>query len=325
MKVVKEMNSLWIPVKKASKSLDFGGLTFKKNLKGYLFILPFLIGLVTIFLPSIYYSIQYSFSKVTINLDSLSIQKVGFLNYYNAFAVDTKFRVLITSAIQGMLLDLIIIIIFSFFVASILNQKFLGRGFARMIFFLPVLLSAGIIASVDAGNLIMNTFNSTTNTNTTISSAFTNSAYSFLFSLDDLLKSTKLNSSVIQVIISAVDNTYDIVNASGVQILIFLSALQSISPSIFESAEVEGATKWEEFWKITFPMITPMILVNVIYTIVDTFTNPKYGILAYIQAQGFDNNQLGFASALSWIYFIVIILIMGIICGAISKRIQYLD
>ena len=111
------------------------------------------------------------------------------------------------------------------------------------------------------------------------------------------------------------------------QILIFLSALQSISPSVFESARVEGATKWEEFWKITFPMLTPMILVNTVYTFVDQFTNPKYGILDYIQEKAFSdaNAGLGFSSAVSWVYFLVNMVLLGLICGVIARRIHYLE
>lgn len=297
----------------------------KKNRIGYVFVLPFIIGLVCIFLPTLVDSIIYAFSKVTLSLSAVNTENVGFANFIKAFTVDTDFRVLLLSAIQGMLLDILVITIFSFFIAALLNQKFIGRSIARTIFFLPVLLATGIVAAADTNSLMMSVYGSATNDGSTISSAFTSNGFSVLFSLEDLLQSTNLNQGAIQVIMGAVDNTYNIVNSSGVQILIFLSALQSISPSVFESARIEGATKWEEFWKITFPMITPMILVNVIYTVVDAFTNPKYQILEYIQEQAFSENEMGFASALSWIYFVIILVLLGIITGVLSRRIHYLD
>ncbi|MDR1892143.1 MAG: sugar ABC transporter permease [Oscillospiraceae bacterium] len=297
----------------------------RKNREGYLFILPFLFGLFVIFLPALFYSAAYALSTVTVKLDDVQLSGVGFQNFIDAFRKDTGFRVLILSAVQGMAFDLITVVIFSFFAATLLNQKFLGRGVARTVFFLPVLLSSGIIASVDMKSVMMEAFSSSNNTASTISSAFTAGGFNVLFDLKEILSSVNLNQQITSFITSAVDNTYNIVNLSGVQILIFLSALQSINPSIFESARVEGATKWEEFWKITFPMITPMILVNVVYTVVDSFSNPKYGILDYIDSQAFSSNQIGFASALSWIYFLIVIVFLGAVCGILAKRITYLD
>lgn len=327
----KTLMSRGIPVAAVSKSTErqqknyTSKLEARKNRMGYLFVLPFIIGLLAIFLPALYDSIVYSLSEVTIRLDAVKQQSVGFANYIQAFTEDTEFRVLLLSAVQRTVQDLVVIVIFSFFVAALLNQKFIGRGLARTIFFLPVILATGIIANADANSVMMNTFASNTNTDSVISSAFGSGGLQSLLNLQELLSSLNLNKTVMQTILPAVDNTYNVVNSSGVQIIIFLAALQSISPSIFEAARVEGATKWEEFWKITFPMVTPMILVNVVYTIVDSFTNPQYGILEYIQKQAFSNSQIGFASALSWIYFIFVGILLALITFIISKRIHYLD
>ena len=131
-----------------------------------------------------------------------------------------------------------------------------------------------------------------------------------------------INSGIAETIAYAINNTYDIVNRSGVQILIFLSALQSISPSVFEAAKIEGATKWEEFWKITVPIIAPMILVNIVYTIVDSFTNPAYGLMEYVQTQGFSLNKMGYSSALSWIYFLLVLAELGVVFFLFRKQTQ---
>ena len=222
-----------------------------------------------------------------------------------------------------MLIDTVIILSFSFFISTLLVQEFRGRALARTLFFLPVILSTGIIAAADvtaagfAGG-------AADNAGTAIGSAFGSELSSF-FDLQELLMSLDVPRSLSETVAYAVDSTYTVVNRSGVQILIFLSALNGISPSIFEASKVEGATRWEEFWKITFPMITPMILVNFVYTIVDTFTYPGYGMLAYIQTQAFSLNRMGYASALSWIYFAIVFVLLGIVYGVLKRRIVYLD
>ena len=198
-----------------------------------------------------------------------------------------------------------------------------SRRKAFWLLFLPVLLSTGIIAAADTNNMATDLFGSGTNTGSGIASAFSG-GLSFL-DLQGLLERSSLDASLVEFITTTVNNTYDIVNSSGVQILIFLSALQSISPALYEAAKVEGATKWEEFWKITFPMLTPMILVNMVYTLVDSFTNPKYGMLNLIQTHAFSNNQIGYASALSWVYFLLVLVLLGLVWLAFGKRVQYLD
>ena len=106
---------------------------------------------------------------------------------------------------------------------------------------------------------------------------------------------------------------------SGVQILLFLAGLQSISPSLYEAARIDGATEWELFWKVTIPMISPMMLLNLVYTIVDSFTSLDNELLQYIRTAGFTNAEFQYSSALGWIYFAFIGVLVGIIF-AIMKR-----
>ena len=299
------------------------GLTGRKNLVGYWFCLPFIIGIVLIFIPAIFDSIRYSFHNVQIDFSEIRLEAVGFGNFKKAFTGDKTFLPLLLETIKGTVIDLVVITFFSFFIANVLNQKFVGRGVIRAIFFLPVLLSTGIIAASDTNNMATALFGSGTNNGSGIASAFTNNL-SFL-DLQGLLERSNLDASVVEFITTTVNDTYSIVNSSGVQILIFLSALQAISPALYEAARVEGATRWEEFWKITFPMLTPMILVNMVYTVVDSFINPKYGILNLIQSQAFSNNQIGYASALSWIYFLLVLVLLGFIWLSFGRRVQYLD
>ena len=297
----------------------------RKNRAGYLFIAPFLFGMLFIFLPALAESFKYSLEFAAIKFNYVEQEYIGFENYVEAVTNDTDFLPMLYSAIRGTLVDLVVILFFSFFIANVLNQKFIGRGAARTIFFLPVLVATGIIAGADVNNMATSFFSSSSNTGESISTAFSGNVSSF-FDLRSLLESANLNSTLTGVIIYAVDNTYSVVNSSGVQILIFISALQSIPSSLFEASKVEGATKWEEFWKITFPILTPMILVNIVYTIIDSFTNPKYEILQYILDNSFTHSRgIGYACAMSWMFFVIILLCLGIICGILSKRIQYLD
>jgi len=278
-----------------------------------------------IFLPSLVESFSYSLEFATVQFDSVAREYVGFQNYIAALTEDTEFLPKLYGAVQGTLVDLVVILFFSFFIANILNQKFIGRGAARAVFFLPVLVATGIIASADVNNMATSFFGSATNNGESISTAFSGNFASF-FDLKSLLESANLNSTLTGVILYAVENTYSVVNSSGVQILIFLSALQTIPSSLFEASKVEGATKWEEFWKITFPMLTPMILVNIVYTIIDSFTNPKYEVLQYILDNSFTNSRgIGYSCAMSWMFFLIIVICLEIICGLLSKRIQYLD
>lgn len=305
---------------KRKKSISLAG---QKSLYGYIFIIPFLIGFIAFFLPSVIDSLIYAFNDVKIDYSKINKTFIGFKNFKDSLLVDVNFRVYLTSAIKGMLLDALIVIIFSFFIANILNQKFIGRTIARVVFFLPVILSTGLVASVEfgAGRDLYNAM-ALAGENTGMVGRL---GGPILFNLKELLLSSGINSNISGAIVYAVSNTYNVVNASGVQILVFISALQAINPSIFEATKVEGATKWEEFWKITFPILTPMIFVNIVYSIVDTFTNPIYGVMSYIRDQAFISGRIGYASALSWIYFVIVMLTLGIITKIISKRISYLD
>lgn len=297
-------------------------LTAKKGRSGYIFVLPIILGLIFIFIPAVIESLIYSFHEVTIEFNHIAKEFTGLKNYKDAFLVDSSFRVILLGAIKGILLDSTVIILFSFFISNILNQKFIGRGAARTVFFLPVVLSVGIVAAMEKSNEMYNAMQIVTQSSGT---EFDQLGMQAMFSTMTLVSKLGLPSAISNVIVSVINNMYNIVNSCGVQILVFLSALQSINPSVFEAAKVEGATKWEEFWKITFPMLTPSLLVGVVYTIIDTFTNPVYGVMQYIQSLAFSSGKMGYAAALSWIYFLIVIVVLGIVAGIISRRVTYLD
>ena len=299
-------------------------LTADKNRVGYVFILPCIIGLVIFFLPSVVQSLIYSFEDITIKFNDIVREPNGIENYKEALQTDITYRSSLINAVRGMVVDTLIIMVFSFFVSTLLNQKFRGRGFARMIFFLPVILSSGIISSVDAGNALTEAYNSS-NTIGSVASAFESGGLASFFNLEELLVDMNVGGGLTEILMYAIDNTYRIISDSGVQILIFLSALQAIPRSLFEASQIDGATKWEQFWKITFPIIMPTILVNIVYTVVCSFTNPAYGLSKYIQDAAFGSNRMGYSAALSWIYMLLVGIILGTVWVIISKRSRYLE
>ncbi|MBQ8753049.1 MAG: sugar ABC transporter permease [Clostridia bacterium] len=295
-------------------------LTSRKNRIGYLFILPFVIGLVCIFLPCLAKSLIYSFNEITSGKGGWTLEFVGWDNYYRLFFVDVQFREQLLNALKGIFVDTLMIMVFSFFVANVLNQKFLGRGAARAILFLPVILSTGVISAVQYNDMSMGLFGNAANG---INSGIGGSSVDLEALI--VLVAADLSPKIVTFLVDSVNNTTEIINSSGVQILVFMAALQSIPQSVFEAAKVEGATPWQEFWKITFPMVTPMLLVNLVYTIVDTFTRPSYGILEMVNTQAFNNDNMGFASAISWAFFLLMALVLALVVGIVSRYIQYND
>ena len=131
-------------------------------------------------------------------------------------------------------------------------------------------------------------------------------------------------SKMFQYVFDIINKVYDIAIASGIQIIMFLSALQTISPSMFEAAKIEGCTAWESFWKITFPMVSSMILVNVVYTVIDFFLKTDNQVMTKISEE-VGKLSYGFSSAMAWIYFLCVILILGIVSLIISKRVYYYE
>jgi ABC-type sugar transport system permease subunit len=126
---------------------------------------------------------------------------------------------------------------------------------------------------------------------------------------------------LVDYIVDLVSRIYEIVRASSVQIIIFIAALQSISPELYEVSKIEGATAYETFWKITFPMVTPLILTNVVYTIIDKYVTSEVVNTAYDTA--FTTYNCGLSSAMSVLSTIVMCLILTVVCVLISKKTFY--
>lgn len=292
----------------------------EKSLIGYAFISPFLIGLIVFFIFPIVRSIVFSFNELEVTSTGYKLNYVRFENFKKAFLVDPDFRRILLESIQQMLGDVPLIVIFSFFAATLLDKEFKGRSLARAIFFLPVILTSGVIIAMENSDMLINMAKESFAEETI--SGSTGSGMQAL-ELRQLLLQTRMDPRFIGYITRGIDNIYQVITSSGVQILVFLAGLQTISPSLYEAAVVEGATGWEKFWKITFPMISPLILVNVVYSIVDSFTNPTNEMMEAIMHSAFKESAYGYSSAMAWIYFITIMFILVVIIKLISKWVFY--
>ncbi len=298
----------------------------KKGLYGYGFIALWFIGALMFFIVPLLQSFYYSFHNVapevgevsvTALVDNLTGEKNIFLNYKTAFMTDPKFRQYLVEVLKDMALSLPVIVVFSLFVAIIINQKFRGRTFARAVFFLPVIIATGPVYAIITGDLETSGNSSAEQFSTMFEADMVDQLLEFvgIYGFGD--KFTEFLTTI----------TSDILNLvwkCGIQIIIFLSALQGIPPSAKEAAAIEGATSWEFFWKITLPYISPMIVVNIVYTVIDSFTDPTnevMGRLLEIQSEW----RYGLSAAMAWSYFGIILVVLGIIFAIMNKLVWYDD
>jgi len=293
----------------------------RKARAGWIFVLPFVIGFVVVYLPLIYQSIQISFSEIWMGNDTYGMNFVGFDNYYDALFTDPDFVKTLLSGLASLAFDIPAILIFSLFMAIMLNQNMAGRAVFRSIFFIPVILSTGIMESVAAMDNLGDYMDSAEGID---DGSGGNASDQLVSSLDlqMLFANMKVGTELVTYITGIINNIYGIVNRSGVQMLIFLAGLQSISPAIYESCKIDGATAWETFWKITFPMISPMILVNGVYTVIDSFTTESNSVMVYVQkVYGEGNDEM--STAMAWIYFIIVMLLVALIAAIFSAFVFY--
>ncbi|MDD2392993.1 MAG: sugar ABC transporter permease [Eubacteriales bacterium] len=288
----------------------------KKAFAGYFFIFPLIIGVILIFIPNMIQTLIFTVNDIVIDKGQYSLKYIGFNNFVTSLTVDPQFIRLLAESVRQLVTDIPVILIFSLFIATILNQKFRGRLLARSIFFVPVILATGIIAKVESLTNIMNIVEVGRQTGGVVSN--TNFA-----GFEQLLSSLNFNTGLINIVVGAADGIYRVVQSSGIQIFIFMAALQEVPLSLYEAANVEGCSKWELFWKITLPVISPQILVCGVYTIVDTFSKPNSPMFEYINRLAFAQNQYGLATAMYMMYFLCIAVIIAVAGFAMSKFVFY--
>ena len=258
-----------------------------------------------------------SFCDVQIGAGSFNPVWQGLTNYVKAFRVDPDFTRLLVEEIARMAVYSLAIMVFSFFVSLILNQKFKGRALVRAIFFLPVILSSGVIIGLETDNALMASLEA--------SIEQTTSGISVTAALENILRTAGIGTRAYEEVFELIDNIYDVAVASGIQIIIFLSGLQTIPQSMYEAADIEGCTKWESLWKITFPMISSLFLVNWIYTIVDFCMRSDNEVIDKISEIMVQQINYGLGSAMAWVYFVIVMVIIGISSLIISKGVYYYE
>ena len=308
------------PVASVSKRRRRVSLDARKARAGYWFVLPFILGVLLIYLPILVDSICFSFNDITsemVNGQSMfALSFRGFDHYIEAFK-NEKFTVALMNGVQQLVFEVPAIIVFSLFIAVVLNQKMLGRAAFRAIFFVPVIIATGLMESINAADIMSG------NAGSGINDGSGSSGGAEIISMLDvqvLFQSMKIGGELVTYVVTLVNNVYNIINFSGVQMLIFLAGLQSISPQIYEACRIDGATGWETFWKITFPMISPMILVNAVYTIIDSFTRTTNPAMSFIDNFGGAPAQ---AVAMSWTYFMIVMLIIAAFAALASSFVFY--
>lgn len=292
-------------------------LTERKARTGWIFVLPFALGMLLIYLPIIIDSFCFSFLYVQ-RLDGIRTTEFYGVGAYQK-AMTQEFWKTLLQGFEQLLINVPTILIFSLFIAVILNQKMVGRAAFRAIFFIPVILATGLMDSINAQDALSG------GAGIDDGSGDSGGGLISLMDAEALFSSMEVGSGLVEIVVGLVNRVYDIVNYSGVQMLIFLAGLQSISPSIYEACQIEGATSWETFWKITFPMISPMILVNGIYTIIDSFTKSDNIVMSFI------NNNLNsitpatraIGNAQAWMYFAMILLVIAAFAGIASLFVFY--
>ena len=284
----------------------------RKARTGFLFILPWVIGFFGMFLRSMVGSFLYSVSSLSITPNGMEMRYTGFGQYGRALLVDSKYVRYLADEIGGMIPKVLVILAFALLMAVIMSGSFRGRTFFRAVFFLPVICGSGLILSIMNGDVMSNSILSGTRS-------------SMLFQtngIDQFLLRAGVSSDLVSTMMGIIDGMFDLTWQSGLQILLFMSGILSISPSLYEAARIEGATGWETFWKITFPMLEPTMILNAVYTIIDRFTDFENSVMQHILsfAKALD---FSYSSTLAWIYFLIISILIAIVYRIINKRIVY--
>jgi len=286
-------------VKKVKKNR---GITTLKDKYGRMFTTPWLIGIILFYLLPLAQSVLYSFADVKIKLGGMDISLVGLKNYKNILFVNPNYTGWLRSTVTSFLYSLPIILLLSLVLALILNQNFRGRLFFRALYFLPVIIATGPVISW----LFRTTGSDLTNMG--VSKSYT----AGMLSVDDIVTKLQIDGKAAEYMTSTISKIFDLIWSCGIQTVLFLAGLQSIPGSLYEASRVEGATKWEEFWFITFPMLSRVTLLVSIFTMVELIISTR-GIIIQQTYNMMCGGIYDRSSAMLWFYFLIFGGMMAII------------
>ena len=278
------------------------GIEELKSRYGLMFVLPWIIGLIMFFFVPIIQSLIYSFCSVVVTSDGVITSWIGLENYHELLIADPNYTTWLSESVLNFAYSLPIILVLSLVLAMILNQKFRGRIFFRALYFLPVIIATGKVM----GYIFM-----TTNEDLA-SMGISSGMSSGLISVEDLTGALNLSTEIADFVSTAINDIFNLVWSCGIQIVLFIAGLQSIPASLYEASRVEGATKWEEFWFITFPMLSRITLLVGVFTMVELFINERSPMIEQVYSR-MRGGQYDISSAMIWFYFIIAIAIMGIL------------
>ncbi len=288
----------------------------KKQLYGYGFIGLWIVGTLYFFIYPLIISLVYAFHDTKVGTGGMELSNLGFHNFVNAFRQDQDYSKALVETLSNTALKTPLILVFSIFIAVILNQKFKGRTFARAVFFLPVIIATGPVIDIINGNM------STSGTAGGAEQFSTMFEANLVDQLLNFLGIYNISEKLTEIINTLTSDIFNLVWNSGIQILLFLSALQGIPFSAKEAAQMEGATAWEYFWKITIPYISPQILTCLVYTIVDSFVDPGNQVMEIVLNKA-SSWEHGYSAAMAWAYFAIIAVVLAIVVAIINKFIYY--
>lgn len=285
------------------------GVESLKSRYGMMFITPWIIGIVLFFALPLIQSIIYSFSEVILNSGGMKISLRGITHYKYILTEHPDYTNMLTESLVSILYQLPLIVILSLILSLMLNRNFRGRVFFRGLYFLPVIIATGI-----AMELIFMT------TSSDISASGPEAMQGNLFSVSDIMAFLSLPSGIADYVSVVVNNIFNLVWNCGIQIILFISGLQSIPSTLYEASHVEGATKWEQFWFITFPMLGRITLLVVVFTMVELFTDTRNELMKYISTmmQGGTYDE---TSAMLWFYFLIVGGVIGIVMLLYNSKI----
>lgn len=291
------------------KSNKGGGLEKQNARWAWLFIAPWIVGITVFFAVPMAQSVIYSFCNLTVSGNGFKTDFTGLSNYSYLFTKDTFFLQYLTGSVASVFPRVVMITAFSLLIAVVLKERFIGRSLARTVFFFPVIIASGVIISILQDKVMMS------------GSGVTDMSPGYMFKAPDLVavfSELGLPEAVTKSITDIINSMFDLTWQSGVQILLLLSAINNIPSSFYEAAVMDGATAWEKFWKITFPTVTPTLLVSVIYTVIDGFTDYDNKVMQLLRSY-YTNNNYTYSATIGVIYFFCILLIIGLI-QLVSKR-----
>lgn len=281
-------------LKALKKRVKPGRLAKREALAGILFLSPWILGTLLFLVYPLGMSFWYSLHKI--NFFKKTFTFLGYENYTQVLFADPDFVPEMIGYITSTVLSVPIIVVFALIIAMMLNQNIKGKGFFRLIFFLPVIIVSGpilgMLSSQGAGSI------------TAID------MQAIITAIGNFLPP-----AIAEPISELFTNMITILWYSGVQILIFLSALQKIDRSVYEAAKIDGGSGWECFWKITLPTIKPMIMLNCVYTVVFISNNDQNVIIEMIKSamtSGTKEKGYGYAAAMAWMYSLVVLIIVGL-------------